>query len=257
MIFIGERINTGFKDIKQAVTDKDPAPLQEWAKKQTDAGATYLDVNLGAVSADPADMCWMIETVQQAVETPICIDTNKPNILAEAIKVTRPGMLINSTTAADEKLDVMMPIAAEHDASIIGLVMDEAGTPKTTDKRVENAGKIIAKAMELGMEPTRVFLDPIVMPLKFMQDQAKNILEAVRQFLLFCDPPPHMVCGLSNISNGTTHKGLISRTFLVMAIANGMDAAICDVMDTELVNAALTADLVMNKQIYADSYVRK
>ena len=257
MIFIGERINTGFKDIKQAVTDKDPAPLQEWAKKQTDAGATYLDVNLGAVSADPADMCWMIETVQQAVQTPICIDTNKPNILAEAIKVTRPGMLINSTTAADEKLDVMMPIAAEHDASIIGLVMDKAGTPKTTDQRVENAGKILAKAMELGMEPTRVFLDPIVMPLKFMQDQAKNILEAVRQFLLFCDPPPHMVCGLSNISNGTTHKGLISRTFLVMAIANGMDAAICDVMDTELVNAALTADLVMNKQIYADSYVRK
>ncbi len=257
MIFIGERINTGFKDIKQAVMDKDPAPLQEWAKKQTDAGATYLDVNLGAVSADPADMCWMIETVQQAVETPICIDTNKPNILAEAIKVTRPGMLINSTTAADEKLDVMMPIAAEHDASIIGLVMDESGTPKTTDKRVENAGKILAKAMELGMEPTRVFLDPIVMPLKFMQDQAKPILEAVRQFLLFCDPPPHMVCGLSNISNGTTQKGLISRTFLVMAMANGMDAAICDVMDTELVNAALTADLVMNKHIYADSYVRK
>jgi 5-methyltetrahydrofolate corrinoid/iron sulfur protein methyltransferase len=257
MIFIGERINTGFKDIKQAVMDKDPGPLQEWAKKQTDAGATYLDVNLGAVSADPADMCWMVETVQEAVETPICIDTNKPNILAEAIKVTRPGMLINSTTAADEKLDVMMPIAAEHDASIIGLVMDEAGTPKTTDQRVENAGKILAKAMELGMEPTRVFLDPIVMPLKFMQDQAKDILEAVRQFLLFSDPPPHMVCGLSNVSNGTTHKGLISRIFLAMAIANGMDAAICDVMDTQLVNAALTAELVMNKQIYADSYVRK
>ena len=257
MIFIGERINTGFKDIKQAVMDKDPAPLQEWAKKQTDAGATYLDVNLGAVSADPADMCWMVETVQEAVQTPICIDTNKPNILAEAIKITRPGMLINSTTAADEKLDVMMPIAAEHNASIIGLVMDEAGTPKTTDQRVENAGKIIAKAMELGMEPDRVFLDPIVMPLKFMQDQAKDILEAVRQFLLFSDPPPHMVCGLSNICSGTTHKELISRTFLVMAIANGMDAAICDVMDTELVNAALTAELVMNKQIYADSYVRK
>ena len=257
MIFIGERINTGFKDVKQAVMDKDPAPLQEWAKKQTDAGATYLDVNLGAVSANPTDMCWMIETVQEAVETPICIDTNKPNILAEAIKVTRPGMLINSTTAADEKLDVMMPIAAEHNASIIGLVMDEAGTPKSTDKRVENAGKILAKAMELGMEPPRVFLDPIVMPLKFMQDQAKGILEAVRQFVLFSDPPPNIVCGLSNISNDTTHKELIDRTFLVMAINNGMSAAICNVMDTELVNAALTAELVMNRQIYADSYVRK
>ena len=76
MLFIGERINTGFKDIKQAVTDKDPKPLQAWAKKQTDAGASFLDVNLGAVSSKPEDMCWMIETVQEAVETAICIDTN-------------------------------------------------------------------------------------------------------------------------------------------------------------------------------------
>ena len=256
MIFIGERINTGFKDIKQAVMDKDPAPLQEWAKKQAEAGATFLDVNLGAVSADPADMCWMIETVQDAVETPVCIDTNKPNILAEAIKVARPGALINSTTAADEKLDAMMPVAAEHNASIIGLVMDEAGTPKNVDNRVENAGKILAKAMELGMSPDRVFLDPIVMPLKYMQDQSKNILEAARQFLLFSDPPPNIVCGLSNISTGTKHKELINRIFLVMAINNGMSAAICDVLDTELVNSARTAELVMDKEIYADSYVQ-
>ncbi|MGB2820894.1 MAG: dihydropteroate synthase [Phycisphaerae bacterium] len=257
MIFIGERINTGFKDIKQAVMDKDPGPLQMWARKQTEAGAGYLDVNLGAVSAAPADMCWMIETVQEAVDTPICIDTNKPNILAEAIKAARPGALINSTTAADEKLDSMMPVAAENNASIIGLSMDESGTPKSADKRVENAFKVLAKAMELGIGPDRVFLDPIVMPLKYMQDQATQILEATRQFQAFCDPPPHVVCGLSNVSNGTTHKGLINRIFLAMAVGCGMDAAICDVLDADLVNAALTAELVMNREIYADSYVRK
>jgi len=257
MIFIGERINTGFKDIKQAVMDKDPAPLEHWAKKQAEAGATFLDVNLGAVSADPAVMCWMIETVQEAVETPISIDTNKPNILAEAIKICRPGMLINSTTAAAEKLDSVMPIAAEHDASVIGLVMDESGAPTSADKRVENAGTIIAKAMELGMSPDKVFLDPILMPLKYKQDQIKHILDATGQFGLFSDPPPHVVCGLSNVSNGTLHKGLINRAFLTMAIARGMDAAICDVLDTDLVNAALTAELLLDKHIYADSYARQ
>jgi len=257
MIFIGERINTGFKKIKQAVLDKDPKPLQRWAKKQTDAGASYLDVNLGAVSGKPEDMCWMIETVQAAVDTPICVDTNKPKILAEAIKVCTKPALVNSTTAADEKLDAILPVVAEHGASVIGVVMDETGTPKNADKRVENAGKILAKAMELGIEPERVFLDPIVMPLKFMQEQAKEILEATRQFTLFSDPPPHIVCGLSNISNGTVHKKLLNRIFLVMAINNGMDAAICDVMDTQLVNAARAAELVMNKEIYADSFVRK
>ena len=256
MILIGERINTGFKDIKQAVVDHNPGPLQEWARKQTEAGATYLDVNLGAVSSKPADMCWMIEQVQAAVETPVCIDTNKPKILAEAIRAARPGALINSTTAAQEKLDAMMPVAAEHGASIIGVVMDESGAPRSADKRVENAAMILGKAMELGIEPERIFLDPIVMPLKFMQEQAAQILEATSQFTLFSDPPPHITCGLSNISNGAKHKRLLNRTFLVMAIANGMDSAICDVMDRDLVNAAHAAELVMNREIYADAFAR-
>ena len=257
MIIVGERINTGFKDIKQAVMDKDPKPLQEWAKKQAEAGADYLDVNLGAVSADPADMCWMIETVQDAVDTLISIDTNKPAILAEAIKVCNKPPLVNSTTAAAEKMEAMLPLVAEHNASIIGLCMDEAGTPKSVEKRVENAGMVLAQAMELGIPPENVFLDPIVMPLKFMQDQATMIMEATRQFTLFSDPPPHIVCGLSNVASGTEHKRLINRIFLAMMIGCGLDAAICDVMDNDLVNAALTAELVMNREIFADSYVRK
>jgi len=198
----------------------------------------------------------MVEVVQQAVDTPICIDTNKVDILAETLKACKGPALINSTTAADEKLEPMMALAAEHGASIIGVVMDENGAPKSVDKRVENAGKILAKAMELGLDPDRVFLDPIVMPLKFMQDQAAQVLEACRQFKLFSDPPPHITCGLSNISNGTRHKKLINRIFFSMAVGCGMDSAICDVMDADLVNAARTAELVLNKEIYADSYVK-
>ena len=257
MIFVGERINTGFKDIKQAVTDKDPKPLQEWAKKQTEAGATYLDVNLGAISTKPEVMCWMIESVQNVVDTPISIDTNKATILAEAVKVCNKPPLINSSTAAQEKMAAFLPIAAEHNASIIGLSMDADGTPKSADARIEKAGMFVATAMEHGIPPEHIFLDPIVMPLKFMQDQASAILEATRQYRLFCDPAPHIICGLSNVSNGATHKQLLNRTFLVMAIANGMDAAICDVMDTDLVNAARAAELVLNREIYADAFTRK
>jgi len=256
MILVGERINTGFKDIKQAVMDKDPKPLQKWAKKQTEAGANYLDVNLGAVSSKPEDMCWMIETVQAAVDTAISIDTNKAAILAEAIKVCNKPPLVNSTTASPEKLEQFLPVVAEHNASFIGLVMDESGTPKSADSRVENAGIIMGTAMEYDIPPERIFLDPIVMPLKYMQDQAKEILSAIGQFTLFSDPPPNIICGLSNVSSGTVHKKLVNRIFLVMGIAHGLNAAICDVMDTDLVNAARAAELVMNKEIFADSFVR-
>ncbi len=255
MIFIGERINTGFKDIKAAVETKNPDPIKEWAIKQTNAHATYLDVNIGAVSGKPEDLCWMIETVQNTVDTPISIDNNKPSMLKEAIPICKKPPLINSTKAINAEMDVLFPLVAKYNASIIGLVMDEAGSPKTADKRLENAGNIMAKAMEHGLSSDQIFLDPIVMPLKFMQDQCQEILSAASQFTMLDDPPPHMVCGLSNISNGTTQKRLINRIFACMLVANGLDAVICDVMDTDLVNALLTAELVMNKSIYADAYI--
>jgi 5-methyltetrahydrofolate corrinoid/iron sulfur protein methyltransferase len=229
--------------------------IKEWAVKQTKAKATYLDVNLGAASNKVEDLCWMIEQVQAVTDVPISIDTNKYPMLKEAVPLCKKPPLINSTTAIEVKMKEIFPIVAEHGCSIIGLVMDEAGSPKTVEKRVEIGGKILATAMEYGIPPEHVFLDPIVMPLKFMQDQAKIILAAASQFQLFSDPPPHIVCGLSNVSNGAIHKKLINRTFAVMMAANGMDAVILDVTDEELVNALLTADLMMNRSIYADSYI--
>ena len=257
MIIIGERINTGFKDIKQAVLDKNPAPLQDWAKRQAAVGPNYLDVNLGAVSSKPEDMIWMIEQVQAVTDTPISIDTNKLVILREAIKACRKPPLLNSTTCSPEKLNPFIEIASQYGAAMIGLAMDESGSPKEVARRVECAGLIAAAWMEAGLPMERLFLDPIVMPLKFMQDQAKDFLEAARQFKLLSDPPPHVSCGLSNISSKATEKKLINRTFLVMAIAAGVDAAIVDALDADLLAAAKTAELLMNLEIYADAYLQK
>ena len=255
MILIGERVNAGFKEVKAAIINKDGDVIKETARKQADAKANYIDVNLGTASNKPEDLCWMIEMIQEEVDLPISIDNNKSVMIREAIQVCKQPPLINSTTADDLKLDELLPIAAEHNASIIGLVMDESGSPKNAENRVENAMKIFAKAMEYGLSPEQLFLDPIIMPLKFMQEQAKEILSAANQFQLLNDPPCHIVAGLSNVSNGTKYKKLINRTFCAMLIANGLDAVILNVMDEELVDTILTAELIMNRSIYADSYL--
>jgi len=255
MVLIGERINTGFKSIRKAVEEKDGDVLKETARKQAAAGADYLDVNLGAASSKPEDLCWMIEQVQSAVDLPISIDNNKISMLKEAIPVCKKPPLVNSVTADEAKLDEILPLIKRYDASVIGLAMDEGGSPKSIEKRVENAGRIFAKIIEHDIPPDHLFLDPMIMPMKYMQDQCTNILQAASQFRLFSDPPCHIVGGLSNISNGTTQKKLINRVFCVMLIANGLDAVILDVTDTELVDAILTAELVMNRAIYADAYI--
>ena len=257
MILIGERINAGFKDIKQAILDKDKGPIERWAKLQTEAGADYLDVNLGAASKRPEDMAWLVETVQEAVPTPLSVDSTNLEILKAGLAALdgRPA-LINSTTADDAKLEQMVSLALEYDAGLIGIAMDERGSPQDVTRRVENGAKIFAAALEGGLEPERIFLDPIVMPLKFMQDQAKNVLEAIQQYTMLSDPPPHISIGLSNICSKAAERGLISRTFVVMAIDRGLDTAILNVMDEELLDAIATAELILNKEIYSDSYLR-
>ncbi len=99
MILIGERINGGFKDISQAVKEKDKTVLEKWAQKQAKAGANYIDVNIGAISNKIEDFLWMIESVQAAVSTPISIDCNKISFLKEALKICEKEPLINSTRA--------------------------------------------------------------------------------------------------------------------------------------------------------------
>lgn len=256
MIFVGERINGGFKDIQTAIKQKDKSPIQHWARIQTDAGADYLDVNMGAASNKVDDLLWMIETVQETVSTPVSIDSNKPVFIQKAIEVCNQPPLINSTTADKENLDKILPLAAESGASLIGLCMDKQGSPQDVNKRVELGATIFSEAVEKGLPEDRVFLDPIIMPLKFLQDQASNVLEAIRQFTLLSSPPPHIICGLSNIASQTTEPELINRVFLVMCIGAGLDAAICDVTDEQLVNSAITAELILNKQIYSDSFIK-
>jgi len=256
MILIGERINAGFKDIARAIREHDPGPIQKWAKRQAAAGADYLDVNIGAASRDPADMAWLVETVQEAVSTPISVDSNRPEVIKAGLEaLDGRAALVNSTTADDDKLEAIVPLAAEAGAGIIGVAMDARGSPQDVERRVESGAKIFMACVEAGIPPERVFLDPVLMPIKFMQEQAAKVLEAIREYTLLSDPPPHISVGLSNISSKTKERGLIARTFLAMAMAAGLDAAICNVMDEELRATVATCELILNREIYSDGYL--
>jgi 5-methyltetrahydrofolate corrinoid/iron sulfur protein methyltransferase len=88
------------------------------------------------------------------------------------------------------------------------------------------------------------------------QKQPGNILTAMDQIKYLSDPAPHMTIGLSNLSQGAAERSLINRVFLAMAIARGLDSAIVDVLDKDLVNIVATSEMLMNKQIYSDSFLK-
>ena len=142
--------------------------------------------------------------------------------------------------------------------SIIALTMDKNGVPQDTDNRVAIAAEIVSKAMEKGFDTQRLFIDPIILPVNVpnAQVQPTNILAAMDQIKYLADPAPHMTCGLSNLSQGAAERSLINRVFLAMAMPRGLDSAIADVFDTELMNVVATAEMLMNKQIYSDSFLK-
>jgi len=267
MILIAERINGMFTNVKQAIADKDKKVIQELAKKQTDAGAAYLDVNVGTAAADQeGTMQWLVEAIQETCSTPLCLDSQKPDVIAAGLKVinAQNGVLLNSTPLnkkSDEEIfDKFIEMAnqAGPKANIIALTMDKNGVPQDTNNRVAIAAEIVSKAMEKGFDTQRLFIDTIVLPVKVpnAQVQPGSILSAMDQIQYLSDPAPHMTIGLSNLSQGASERSLINRVFLAMAISRGLDSAIVDVLDQDLMNIVATAEMLMNKQIYSDSFLR-
>ena len=267
MILIAERINGMFTDVKQAIAEKNKKVIQDLARKQTEAGATYLDVNVGTAAADQeGTIQWLVETIQETCTTAICLDSQKPDVIAAGLKVinTDNGVLLNSSPlnkkSDEEILDKYIEMAeqAGPKGSLIALTMDKNGVPQDIDTRVAIAAEIVSKAMEKGFDVQRLLIDPIILPVKVpnAQVQPGNILAAVDQIKYLADPAPHMTMGLSNLSQGATERNLINRVFIAMAISHGMDSAIADVLDTELMNVVATAEMLMNKQLYSDSYLK-
>jgi len=110
--------------------------------------------------------------------------------------------------------------------------------------------------MESGLQSDDIYIDPIILPINVAPKQPWNVMEAIRQLAMASDPPPHFIIGLSNISQKCLMNRLINRTYLVMCIAAGLDAAIMDAADKDLVEAAVTAEVLLEKHLYSDDYLR-
>ncbi|MBM3255354.1 MAG: methyltetrahydrofolate--corrinoid methyltransferase [Candidatus Omnitrophica bacterium] len=256
MFIIGELINGMYKNIGRAIKDKDKAAIQKCALDQVKVGADALDVNCGPASRDPVfDIRWLIESIQEVTDKPLALDSSKPAVIESGLKVAKARAIINSTTADLEKLEILVPLAKKYNAKLIGLTISSKGIPQNKDQRLELAAAIVANCSDAGLPIEDLYLDPIVMPVNVAQAQMCEILEAIREFKIISDPAPKSIIGLSNVSQGACVRSLINRTFLTMAAAFGLDAAILDPLDKELMDAAVTSDLIMNKNIYCDSYL--
>jgi len=256
MFIIGELINGMYSNIALALKDRDKKIVQTCALEQIASGADALDISCGVASKNPLiDMPWLVEVIQEVTDKPLCLDSSKPKVIEEGLKVAKNKTIINSTTADAEKLEILIPLAKKYKSKLIGITISAKGIPQNKDQRLELAATILNHASEQEFPITELYLDPIVMPVNVAQNQIKDILEAIAEFKMISQPCPQTIIGLSNISQGAKNRSLINRIFLTMAIASGLDSAILDPKDKELMDTLITAELILNKNIYCDSYL--
>jgi len=258
MFLIGERINGMFKDVARAIKEKDKSAIQGIALKQISCGANALDVNVGPASDNPKQaMEWLVKTIKEVSDINLAIDTTKQDVMELGLSLCKSKPIINSVNANEEKMKALFSLAKKYNASIVGLTMDKSGIPKDSEGRMELAMKLVASCMEYGIDTNELYLDAVILPVNVGQMHAKEVLKTIRDSKMLADPAPKTVLGLSNVSQGSLaeYKGLINRTFLTMAVASGLDAAILDVTDKELMDSLITAELLMEKQLYCNSYL--
>lgn len=257
MILIGERINGMFRDIGRAIREGDKGPIVEWAQKQEKAGADYLDLNVGPASEDPVKaMAWLVDTVQEVSPVPLSLDSTNYDAIEAGLERCKRPALINSVPADRPKLERVLPMAKKYGASVIGLAMDAKGIPKNSENRLALAMEIVAAAMEFDIPFEDLYIDPLILPVNVAQDHAPEVLETIRQVPMLSNPAPKTVVGLSNVSQKCVNRPLVDRTFLAMAMGAGLSAAILNVCDNELVDTVATARIILNKDIYCDSYLK-
>jgi len=261
MIIIAEKVNATRKSIRKALDEHNSAFISKVIKEQDQAGADYIDLNAGSgsggVNQESFDMKWLVDVALEATEKNLCIDSADPVVLtdaAEHIGGKRPWML-NSIKCERESLDSLMPIVKEYDVPFIALCMDEEGVPKDVDTRLRICETFCEDVSKRGMETSRIFLDPLAIPLINDTAQVSILFKSIEEMKSrFSDVKTTI--GVSNISHGLPKRSLINQGFLIRLIACGIDSAITDPTHPDIQRAICVGNALAGHDRHCRKYTR-
>ncbi|MEJ2032486.1 MAG: dihydropteroate synthase [Deltaproteobacteria bacterium] len=238
VLAIAESINIMGKRSGTAMKERNPGPIQEMAKEESAAGASFLDLNIGPARKDGTElMPWVVETVQAATTTPLCLDTTNADAMAAGFKVVtnKAEAVMNSISAQPERMEKLIPVAAEAGCNVIALLWGPDGMPRDSNERAAMAVDLMMALVEAGIPNEKMLFDPIATPITLGSDQIASGLEFL-SMLQEIAPGAGSTVGLSNVSNGVAEhlRKYLDRTYLIMLMKHGLTTAIVNSYDEEL-----------------------
>ncbi|MDD5757452.1 MAG: dihydropteroate synthase [Desulfobulbaceae bacterium] len=239
---IAESINIMGNRSGTAMKARNVGPVQEMAREESKAGAAFLDLNIGPARKDGVElMPWVVEAVQSVVDTPLCLDTTNTDAMTAGFKVVKnkTGALMNSISAQPERMVKLIPVAAEAQCNVVALLWGPDGMPRDSNERAAMAVDLMMALSEAGIPNEKMFFDPIATPITLGVDQINSGLEFL-SMIQDIAPGASSTIGLSNVSNGVGEhlRKYLDRTYLIMLMKNGLQTAIVNSYDPELMAIA-------------------
>jgi 5-methyltetrahydrofolate--homocysteine methyltransferase len=255
-VVIGERINpTRRKKLAESINSGDFSLVQQDAVNQVNAGGQVLDINAGIPGGDESsNLRRTVEAVTQVVDVPLCIDTANPEALEAALEIYPGKALINSTTAEEEMMAEIFPLARKYGAAVIGVITDEEGIPATPQARLEAARKMINRAAEYNIPAEDIIIDPLALTIGADHNAGRVTLDSIS--LIGSELGVNMSLGASNVSFGLPDRRTINTAYLALGISRGLTAAITDPTVVEIRTTILAADLLMGRDEYAMNWIK-
>ena len=255
-VTIGERIHCIAPSIRKAMDERDPEPILQRAYEQIKAGATYLDVNIGPAEKDgPERMMWAVKLLQENFNNvPLALDTANMKAIEAGIKVynRQNGKPIVNSADAGSRIGYI-DLAAANDAICIALCSAD-GIAKDNEERMMHCDNMLERGLQLGMEATDLWFDPLFLVVKGMQDKQMEVLEAIK---MFSEKGLKSTGGLSNNSNGAPKevRPIMDATLVAMCMMQGLTSAIVNPNDRRLMETIKSCDIFKNNVLYSDSYL--
>jgi 5-methyltetrahydrofolate--homocysteine methyltransferase len=255
MIIVGERLNSSRRSVLDALNRKDKKYLVDQAKKQENAGASYIDLNTAALfDKEVQTLKWAIPFLQKELNIPLSIDTPNPEAMEVGLEIHKGQALLNSLSGEAERIKAFIPFIKNFKPRIIVLCLDDDGLPETSDKELSIARKMVDLLDKEGVKGEDIFIDPLVRPIGVDQKAGKLFLETLEKIKKNL-PSVNTIAGVSNVSFGLPRRKSLNRAFLVLAIQRGLDAAILDPLDKEILAAVRSSEALLGKDLSLKKYL--
>ncbi|MEW6456834.1 MAG: dihydropteroate synthase [Acidobacteriota bacterium] len=255
MIIIGERLNSSRKEVLEALKSKDKEFILKESKQQKEKGAEFIDLNASLLMEKELEtLKWAIPIIEKEAGIPVSIDSSDVKVLEKSLEIHQGKAILNSLTIESKKIKYLSGIIKEKKPYIIGLLIDKDGMPNSPEEAYRKTLNFLEIIKHEGIDESEIFIDPLVRPIATNSNIANIFFESLIKIKKSI-PELKTVAGISNVSFGLPRRKLINRIFLTISIFNGLDAAILDPLDDEIISTIFSVEALLGKDKNLKNYL--